>query len=125
MKLSLFKNIIILGIYFNGTGSTKPTLEKIIEKIENFIKLIQYKKLLPIQISRLFNTILAPSIEYFLQATSLTNQQINKLSTLLTKQIKRSLKLSLNTSYNSNKPFASQYFYTPQTLYLYRIQSLW
>ena len=55
-----------LGIYFDGTGSTRPTIDLISLKINNFLKLIQFKKLLPIQIIRLFNTILAPTIEYLL-----------------------------------------------------------
>ena len=55
-----------LGIYFDGNGSTKPTLEILQNKIENFIALIRYKKLTPKQISTFFNIILQPSLEYLL-----------------------------------------------------------
>ena len=56
-----------LGIFFDGKGLTQPTLDTIYNKIENFLQLIRYKKLTPLQISILFNTILQPSIEYLLQ----------------------------------------------------------
>ena len=62
-----------LGIYFDSTGSTRPTINLISLKINNFLKLIQFKKLLPIQIIRLFNTILASTIEYLLQIIPLTS----------------------------------------------------
>ena len=89
-----------LGIYFDGTGSTRPTIDLISLKINNFLKLIQFKKLLPIQIIRLFNTILAPTIEYLLQIIPLTSQKITKLSTLITTKFKHILYLSRNTNNN-------------------------
>src|SRR5207237_1092731 len=47
-----------LSIFYDEKGSTKPTLETINNKIENFLSLIKYKKLTPSQISSLFNLIL-------------------------------------------------------------------
>src|SRR5437868_1956171 len=87
-----------LGIYFDGTGSTRPTIDLISLKINNFLKLIQFKKLLPIQIIRLFNTILAPTIEYLLQIIPLTSQKITKLSTLIITKFKHIFYLSRNTN---------------------------
>ena len=60
-----------LGIYYDGKGSTKPTLDIIYNKIENFLLLIRFKKLLPSQISSLFNLILQLSLEYLLQIISI------------------------------------------------------
>src|SRR6185312_8475555 len=87
-----------LGIFLDGKGSTKPTLDKIFDKTLQFIHTIQYKKLLPIQISRLFNTILSPSIEYLLQICSPPQNQLQRLSSLLTKCTKHMLHLSTNTN---------------------------
>jgi exonuclease III/ribonuclease HI len=87
-----------LGIYFDGLGSAKPTIDLISQKLDNFLKIIQFKKLLPLQITRLFNTILAPTIEYLLQIVPLTNKKITKLSTVITKQFKHILHLSSNTN---------------------------
>jgi hypothetical protein len=47
-----------LGIFYDGNGSSKPTLEKIHSKIENFFMLIRYKKITSSQISAFFNLIL-------------------------------------------------------------------
>ena len=40
------ETIRYLGIFLDGKGSTKPTLEKIFSKVSQFIHIIQYKKLL-------------------------------------------------------------------------------
>src|SRR6185437_6859416 len=87
-----------LGIFLDGKGSTKPTLNKIFDKTFQFIHTIQYKKLLPIQISRLFNTILSPSIEYLLQICSPPQNKLQQLSSLLTRCTKHMLHLSINTN---------------------------
>jgi hypothetical protein len=92
------ETIRYLGIYFDGKGSTQPTQNIITNKINQFNFLIQNKKLLPIQISRLFNTILIPSIEYLLQIITLTQQKTKKLSSSLTKNIKHMLHLPINTN---------------------------
>jgi len=60
--------------------------------------MIQYKKLLPIQISRLLNTILSPSLEYLLQICSPPQIKLKQLSSLLTKCTKHMLHLSANTN---------------------------
>jgi len=72
-----------LGIYYDGKGSSKPTLDTIYSKIENFLILLKYKKLLPSQISSLFNLILQPLLEYLLQITSIYKNMQTKLSHLL------------------------------------------
>lgn len=87
-----------LGIFFDGNDTPKPTINTISNKIHQFIYHIQFKRLLPIQISRLFNTILSPSIEYLLQICSLSQKKINQLSTKLTKSIKHMLHLPINTN---------------------------
>jgi len=58
-----------LGIFYDSEGSSKPTLYKIQNKIEQFLTLIHYKKITPSQISSLFNLILQLSLEYLLQIT--------------------------------------------------------
>ena len=87
-----------LGIYFDGNGSTKPTFDAIVNKIENFICLIKYKKLTHLQISSLFNLILQPSIEYLLQVCIIHNNLQTKLSCLFTIQTKKMLSLAKNTN---------------------------
>ena len=94
------ETIRYLGIYYDGQGSTKPTLELITNKIQQFCKLIKFKKLLPKQITLLFNSILALSLEYLLQIIPLTKQISKKLSSTITKHIKQLLNLSLNTNNN-------------------------
>jgi len=83
-----------LGIFYDGKGSTKPTLETIYNKIENFLSLIKYKKLTPSQISSLFNLILQSSLEYLLQIVSTHKNIQTKLSRLFTTQTKKMLSLS-------------------------------
>ena len=78
-----------LGIFYDGKGSTKPTLDMIYNKIENFLILIRYKKLLPSQISSLFNLILQPSLEYLLQIVLIHKNTQTKLSRLLSIQTKK------------------------------------
>jgi hypothetical protein len=45
------ETIRYLGIFLDGKSSTKPSFDKILSKIFQFTHIIQYKKLLPIQIS--------------------------------------------------------------------------
>ena len=78
-----------LGIFYDGKGSTKPTLDVIYNKIENFLILIRYKKLLPSQISSLFNLILQPFLEYLLQIVLIHKNTQTKLSRLLSIQTKK------------------------------------
>ena len=87
-----------LGIFYDGKGSTKPTLDMIYNKIENFLILIRYKKLLPSQISSLFNLILQPSLEYLLQIVLIHKNTQTKLSRLLSIQTKKMLSLAKNTN---------------------------
>ena len=87
-----------LGIYYDSTGSPKPTLDTIYNKIENFLSLIKYKKLLPSQISSLFNLVLQPSLEYLLQITPIHKNIQTKLSRLLSIQTKKMLSLAKNTN---------------------------
>ena len=87
-----------LGIYYDGRGSTKPTLEMIHSKIENFLLLIRSKRLLPSQISSLFNLILQPSLEYLLQIIPIQKNIQNKLSRLFSIQTKKMLSLAKNTN---------------------------
>ena len=75
------ENIIrYLGIFYDGKGSTKPTLDMIYTKIENFLLLIKFKKLTSSQISSLFNLILQPSLEYLLQIIPIHKTMQTKLS---------------------------------------------
>ena len=93
------ENIIrYLGIFYDGKGSTKPTLDTLYNKIENFLLLIRYKKLLPSQISSLFNLILQPSLEYLLQIIPIQKNIQTKLSRLLSIQTKKMLSLAKNTN---------------------------
>ena len=87
-----------LGIFYDGKGSTKPTLDTLYNKIENFLLLIRYKKLLPSQISSLFNLILQPSLEYLLQIIPIQKNTQTKLSRLLSIQTKKMLSLAKNTN---------------------------
>ena len=87
-----------LGIFYDGKGSTKPTLDTIYNKVENFLLLIRYKKLLPSQISSLFNLILQPSLEYLLQIIPIQKNMQTKLSRLLSIQTKKMLFLAKNTN---------------------------
>ena len=87
-----------LGIFYDGKGSTKPTLDIIYNKIENFLILIRYKKLLFSQISSLFNLILQPSLEYLLQIVLIHKNTQTKLSRLLSIQTKKMLSLAKNTN---------------------------
>jgi hypothetical protein len=87
-----------LGIFYNGLGSPLPTLNAITDKIENFLTIIRFKKLTPIQFSTLFNTILSPSLEYMLQILPLTHSKSLQLSRLLTIQTKKLIHLSKNTN---------------------------
>jgi hypothetical protein len=89
-----------LGIYYDGKGTTKPTIEKIISKTNSILNTIRYKKLLPLHISRIINTILNPSLEYLFQIVSPTKNLITKLSSQITIQTKYSLSLSKNTLNN-------------------------
>ena len=90
-----------LGIYYDGKGSTKPTLDMIYNKIENFLLLIRFKKLLPSQISSLFNLILQPSLEYLLQIIPIQKNIQTKLSRLFSIQAKKMLSLAKNTNNTS------------------------
>jgi len=87
-----------LGIFFDGQGSSQPTYDTIFNKIENFLSITQYKKLTQTQISKLFNLILQPSLEYLLQIITLFLSQQSKLSRLLTIYTKKSLSLAKNTN---------------------------
>jgi len=87
-----------LGIFYDRKGSTKPTLETIHNRIENFLSLIKFKKLSPSQISSLFNLILQPSLEYLLQIIPIHKTIQTKLSRLLTIQTKKMLSLAKNTN---------------------------
>src|SRR5205085_8161639 len=92
------ETIRYLGIFLDGNGSSKPTNNIITNKINQFTHLIKFKKLLPIHILRLFNTVLSPAIEYLLQICSLSQKKINQLSSILTKSTKHILHLSTNTN---------------------------
>jgi len=87
-----------LGIFYDGEGSSKPTLDKIQNKIEQFLILIHYKKITPSQIFSLFNLILQPSLEYLLQITPIHFNIQNKLSRLFTIHAKKMLALAKNTN---------------------------
>jgi hypothetical protein len=109
LPIFTFNNLIItprkaediiryLGIFYDGNGSSKPTLDTIFNKIENFFMLIKYKKITPSQISSLFNLILQPSLEYLLQITPIHKSTQLKLSRLFTIQTKKMLALAKNTN---------------------------
>src|SRR6266487_3635844 len=94
----LDETIRYLGIFLDGNVSSKHIINIITNKINQFTHLIKFKKLLLIHISRLFNTILLPAIEYILQICSLPQKKINQLSSTLTKNTKHILHLSTNTN---------------------------
>ena len=109
LPIFTFNNLIItprkpediiryLGIFYDGNGSSKPTLDTILNKIKNFFILIRYKKITPSQISSLFNLILQPSLEYLLQITPIHKNTQQKLSCLFTIQTKKMLALTKNTN---------------------------
>ena len=87
-----------MDIFLNRNSLSKPTINIITNKINQFTHLIKFKNPLPIHISRLFNTILSPAIEYLLQICSLPQKKINQLSSTLTKNTKHILHLSTNTN---------------------------
>src|ERR1051325_1416239 len=87
-----------LGIFYDSKGSTKPTLDTLYNKIENFLLLIRYKKLLLSQISSLFNLILQPLLEYLLQIIPIQKNIQTKLSRLFSIQAKKMLSLAKNTN---------------------------
>src|SRR6185437_7973052 len=67
------ETIRYLGIFLDGKGSTKPTLEKIFSKVSQFIHIIQYKKLLPIQ-NKLILQVSSSNIERCFNTNELLNQ---------------------------------------------------
>jgi len=87
-----------LGIFYDGKGSSKPTLDQIQNKIENFFILIRHKKITPSQISSLFNLILQPSLEYLLQIIPIHTNTQSKFSRLFTIHTKKMLSLAKNTN---------------------------
>src|SRR6185436_8260677 len=87
-----------LGIFYDGKGSSKPTLDQIQNKIENFFILIRHKKITPSQISLLFNLILQPSLEYLLQIILIHTNTRFKFSRLFTIHTKKMLSLAKNTN---------------------------
>jgi hypothetical protein len=87
-----------LGIFYDGQGSFKPTLDQIQNKIESFLTLIRYKKITPSQISSLFNLILQPSLEYLLQIIPVHTNTQTKFSHLFTIHTKKMLFLAKNTN---------------------------
>ncbi|CAH1768885.1 13259_t:CDS:2, partial [Entrophospora sp. SA101] len=96
--ISVTKNkpIRYLGVYYDNKGSSKPTFEKIVEKIKIFTNIIKYKKLTYKQLFKVYNTTLKSSIEYLIQIITLNNKEISTINNLIRKIFKSKLNFPKN-----------------------------